>query len=103
MQGKGNSQKGKNQAQQGKNLLQIVAKDASFSFSALPYSTQELYAAQHDFELSQPSNPSLRYTYLSLDCAVLGLGNSSCGPGVLKKYAIDKTKTYTLHFLMRVK
>ena len=28
--------------------------------------------------------------------AVLGLGNSSCGPGVLKKYAIDKQKSHTL-------
>ena len=25
-----------------------------------------------------------------LDAAVMGLGNSSCGPGVLKKYAIEK-------------
>jgi len=86
-----------------KNALQIVALDAPISFSALPYSAAELYAAQHDFELKQPANPALRYTYLSLDCAVLGLGNSSCGPGVLKKYSIDKTKAYSLHFLLRVK
>jgi beta-galactosidase len=26
----------------------------------------------------------------------LGLGNSSCGPGVLKKYSIDKGKNYIL-------
>jgi beta-galactosidase len=31
-----------------------------------------------------------------MDAAVLGLGNSSCGPGVLKKYAIEK-KEHTLH------
>lgn len=86
-----------------KNALQIVALDTPFSFSALPYSAAELYAAQHDFELKQPTNPNLRYTYLSLDCAVLGLGNSSCGPGVLKKYAIDSAKTYSLHFKMRLK
>ncbi len=90
---------GKNAA----NVLQIVAQDAPVSFSALPYSTQEMYAAQHDFELCESGNHGLRYTYLNLDCAVLGLGNSSCGPGVLKKYSIDKTKTYTLHFLMRMK
>ena len=86
-----------------KNALQIVVLDAPISFSALPYSVAELYAAQHDFELKQSANPALRYTYLSLDCAVLGLGNSSCGPGVLKKYSIDKTKTYSLHFKMRLK
>jgi len=33
---------------------------------------------------------------LNLDAAVLGLGNSSCGPGVLKKYAIEKVP-HTLH------
>lgn len=85
------------------NVLQVVALDAPISFSALPYSVAELYAAQHDFELKQAEDPSLRYTYLSIDCAVLGLGNSSCGPGVLKKYAIDKNKTYTLHFKYRIK
>ena len=37
---------------------------------------------------------------LSLDAAVLGLGNSSCGPGVLKKYAFDK-KEHTLHIRIR--
>lgn len=75
----------------GKNALQVIAVgDTPLSFSALPYSVADLYAARHDFELKQSGNPNLRYTYLSLDCAVLGLGNSSCGPGVLKKYAIDK-------------
>lgn len=87
----------------GKNALQVIAAgDTPLSFSALPYSVADLYAARHDFELKQSGNPNLRYTCLSLDCAVLGLGNSSCGPGVLKKYAIDKTKTYTLHFKMRI-
>ena len=87
----------------GKNALQVIAVgDTPLSFSALPYSVADLYAARHDFELKQSDNPNLRYTYLSLDCAVLGLGNSSCGPGVLKKYAIDKTRSYTLHFKMRI-
>ena len=34
-------------------------------------------------------------TFLSIDCAVMGLGNSSCGPGVLKKYTVPTT-TQTL-------
>ena len=85
----------------GKSLLQVVALQSPFSFSALPYSVAHLYCAQHDFDLQQPANPDLCHTYLCLDCAVLGLGNSSCGPGVLKKYAIDKNKTYTLHFMVR--
>ena len=35
-------------------------------------------------------------TFLNINCAVMGLGNSSCGPGVLKKYAIDPNKKHQL-------
>lgn len=55
-----------------------------FSFSALPYSVQHLCETTHDCDLQE--DPSV--VYLNIDCAVLGLGNSSCGPGVLTKYAV---------------
>lgn len=84
-------------AKDGKHRMQVVAVGQPFSFSALPYSVSDLYAVSHDFELKASGK-----TYLNIDCAVLGLGNSSCGPGVLKKYAIDKSKTYTLHFKYRI-
>ena len=71
--------------------LRIEAVDKPFSFSALPYSAQYIASKSHDYELQDQGK-----TYLSIDCAVLGLGNSSCGPGVLKKYTIDKTKKYQL-------
>ena len=71
--------------------LRIEAADEPFSFSALPYSAQYLASKTHDYELKDQGK-----TFLSIDCAVMGLGNSSCGPGVLKKYAIDKTKQYQL-------
>jgi beta-galactosidase len=71
--------------------IRIEAIDEPFSFSALPYSAQYLSSKSHDYELEDQGK-----TYLSIDCAVLGLGNSSCGPGVLKKYAIDKTVRHTL-------
>ena len=74
----------------GKKLC-IEAIDEPFSFSALPYSAQYIASKTHDYELQDQGK-----TYLSIDCAVMGLGNSSCGPGVLKKYAIDKTKTHIL-------
>ena len=74
----------------GKRLC-IEAVDRPFSFSALPYSAQYLASNTHDHELQDQGK-----TYLSIDCAVMGLGNSSCGPGVLKKYAIDKSKTHQL-------
>ena len=74
----------------GKKIC-IEAVDEPFSFSALPYSAQYIASKTHDYELKDQ-----RKTYLSIDCAVMGLGNSSCGPGVLKKYTIDKSKKYQL-------
>ena len=71
--------------------LRIEAVDKAFSFSALPYSAQYLASKTHDYELQDQGK-----TYLSIDCAVLGLGNSSCGPGVLKKYSIDKHQPHQL-------
>ena len=59
--------------------------EGAFSFSALPYSVQQLYNATHDYELKEED-----CVWLNLDCAVMGLGNSSCGPGVLTKYAIPQ-------------
>ena len=71
--------------------IRIEAVDKPFSFSALPYSAQYIASKTHDYELEDQG-----HTYLSIDCAVMGLGNSSCGPGVLKKYTIDKSKKYQL-------
>ena len=71
--------------------LRIEAVDQPFSFSALPYSARYIASKTHDYELEDQGK-----TYLSIDCAVMGLGNSSCGPGVLKKYAIDPAKKHQL-------
>ena len=71
--------------------IRIEAVDDVFSFSALPYSAQYLNSKTHDYELQDQGK-----TYLSINCAVMGLGNSSCGPGVLKKYTIDKNKKHQL-------
>ena len=72
-------------------VIHIEAIDAPFSFSALPYSAQYIASKTHDYELQDEGK-----TFLSIDCAVMGLGNSSCGPGVLKKYSIDKSRHYQL-------
>ena len=71
--------------------IRVDAVEDVFSASALHYTAQDLYKETHDCNLKPRSE-----VILSLDAAVLGLGNSSCGPGVLKKYAIDK-KEHTLH------
>ena len=71
--------------------IRVDAVEDVFSASALHYTAQDLYKETHDCNLKP--RPEV---ILSLDAAVLGLGNSSCGPGVLKKYAIEK-KEHTLH------
>ena len=71
--------------------LRIETAGAPFSFSALPYSAQYIASKTHDYELQEQDK-----TYLSIDCAVMGLGNSSCGPGVLKKHAIDPARKHQL-------
>ena len=78
--------------QKNGNSFRVNAVDAPFSFSALHYTPQDISAVRHDHELKEGD-----YTVLSIDCAVLGIGNSSCGPGVLKKYSIDKSKKHRLH------
>ena len=75
-----------------KRGIRIIALDAPFSFQAIPYSATQLTSTTHDCDL-QPDG----YTYLHIDCAVMGLGNSSCGPGVLKKHTIDKNNLPSLH------
>lgn len=65
------------------NGLLVTALESPFSASALPYSVEDIYAVSHDCDLRKSDN-----IYLNLDAAVMGLGNSSCGPGVLKKYSI---------------
>jgi len=71
--------------------IRIESVDEPFSFSALPYSAAYLASKSHDYELEDQGK-----TYLSIDCKVMGLGNSSCGPGVLKKYTIDPSKRHQL-------
>lgn len=76
--------------------IRVTAVDEPFSFSALHYTPQDIASVRHDYELQEGD-----YTILSIDCAVLGIGNSSCGPGVLKKYSIDKSKKHRLHVNIR--
>ena len=71
----------------------IECIDKPFSFSALPYSTQHIYETTHDCDLI--TDPE--HVYLNINTAVMGLGNSSCGPGVLTKYAIPTDKPQSLH------
>ena len=72
--------------------LMFNCESGTMSGSALHFTAEDLDKATHAY-LLQPRKEVI----LSLDAIMLGLGNSSCGPGVLKKYAIEK-KPYSLKF-----
>ena len=57
------------------NGVLFVAQD-KMSFSALPWSAQQLAMANHPHEL-----PESNETHLHLDLAITGLGGNSCGQG----------------------
>lgn len=65
--------------------LRIAAIGKPFSASALHYLATDLSAVRHSHELV--ARPEV---VLTINAAMMGLGNSSCGPGVLQKYAIGK-------------
>lgn len=65
------------------NGLNIIATAAPFAFSALHFTALDLASVRHSYELKP--RPEV---ILSLDAKQCGLGNSSCGPGVLEQYAV---------------
>ncbi len=65
--------------------VSITALDNSFSASALHYLATDLVGARHSHRLAPRAE-----TILSIDAIQMGLGNSSCGPGVLTRYAVEK-------------
>lgn len=75
--------------------IKIIALDAPFSASAIHYLATELDETTHSHELTPR-----REIVLSIDAKQLGLGNSSCGPGVLKCYSIEKMP-HKLHFQIK--
>ncbi len=75
--------------------FKIQAVDECFSFSALHVAATDLAKAKHHVEL-QPRPQVI----LSIDAGQLGLGNSSCGPGVLEKYTVNKRQ---LHYRVNLK
>ncbi len=71
-----------------------IYSDKPFSFTALEYSPDELSKKKHPHELKK-----LDGIFFSIDHEILGLGNASCGPGVLEKYEVKPEKkefTFTI-------
>jgi beta-galactosidase len=79
---------------EGRGLL-VVAEDSSIAASALHFTANDLAAARHHHELVPRDG-----VVLSLDARQSGLGNGSCGPGVLTKYAVP-IQPYSLRVSLR--
>jgi beta-galactosidase len=73
----------------GRGLF-ITSEGNPIAVSALHFTVADLAAVRHSYELKP--RPEV---VLSLDARQCGLGNSSCGPGVLKQFAVPP-KDYVL-------
>ncbi|MBR5062277.1 MAG: discoidin domain-containing protein [Prevotella sp.] len=80
--------------EQGKGLL-FIAED-NMSFSALPWTSQELAKAKHPYEL-----PMSTGNILHLDISTTGLGGNSCGQGPPLEQDRVKATPHTFAFIIR--
>ncbi|KAH6842957.1 hypothetical protein B0I37DRAFT_207657 [Chaetomium sp. MPI-CAGE-AT-0009] len=67
------------------------------SFSALPYTAEDLDAAQHPYELREKKREDL---VVRLDWMHHGLGTGSCGPETLPEYTLDASKEYEFEVVL---
>jgi beta-galactosidase len=70
--------------------LRVTAIGDPMAFSALHFTAADLASVKHNYELKPRPD-----VILSLDARQCGLGNGSCGPGVLERYAVPP-QTYRL-------
>jgi beta-galactosidase len=73
----------------------LVVAEPSMAASALRYTANDLDRAEHTYELKRRDE-----VVLSLDARHSGLGNGSCGPGVLPQYEVPPVP-YELHLSFR--
>ena len=82
----------------GAHSVQIETRGKPFGFNALHYSTEDLDRARHSHELAPRG-----VVFVNLDAAHMGLGNSSCGPGVLEKYSLQPEADGSYHLDITIK
>ena len=80
---------------QGRGLRIEDLSGDGFAFSAQHYTDREAWEAKYDHELDHMRRAEV---VLSLDAAMRGLGNGSCGPRQLPDYLIKGGHDYQLHF-----
>ena len=69
-----------------------IETEGNVSFSALPYTDNDLQKAKHQWELQEQP-----FITLHLDAYQRGVGNASCGPHTIEKYHI-KQQPYKYKF-----
>lgn len=74
----------------------VFVADNRLSAAALPYSALDMILAPHPYQL-----PAVGETYLTLDCAVTGLGGYSCGQGGPLEKDRVKAGLNTMGFIIR--
>ncbi len=77
---------------ENKKVRLFITVNAPIEFTASHFSAQDLYAANHTYDLKPRPE-----TILSLDVHQRGLGTASCGPDTLPQYRLGAGK-YTLGY-----
>lgn len=84
------------QGEDGRSVIFATTTTNDMSFSALPYSAQQLAMANHPYELPQSDG-----VYLHLDLAITGLGGNSCGQGAPLEEDRVKAVPHTFGYVIR--
>ena len=84
------------QGEDGRSVIFATTATNNMSFSALPYSAQQLAMANHPHELPQSDG-----IYLHLDLAITGLGGNSCGQGAPLVEDRVKAVPHTFGYVIR--
>lgn len=77
--------------------LRITSLGSTFGFSALHYTDTELRHMKYDYQLDNSARPEV---ILTLDAAMRGLGNASCGPGPLPQYELTPGAFYSYSLIL---
>ena len=72
----------------------LTVTGSSFSFSASPYTQEELTEKRHNYELRPCGD-----TVLCVDAAMSGVGSNSCGPQLLPCYRVPQSIVFSCAFL----
>ena len=62
-----------------------VTAEKPFSFSILPFTSEQLFDCKHAFELKRKG-----IVNVCIDLAMRGVGTHSCGPELLKEFEVPR-------------